>query len=99
MAPPYGEYPPGGYRKRAPEEYDQALCLIPRDVIDFIIATQPKEWERLKQHYGASVREQFLKRPSREIARRGSLHNLSMFAFTATPKSKTLEIFGTKSSS
>jgi type I restriction enzyme R subunit len=72
-APPYGESPPGGYRKRPPEEYDQSLCLIPRDVIDFIIATQPKEWERLKQHYGSSVKEQFLKRLSREIGRRGAL--------------------------
>jgi len=72
-APPYGEFPPGSYRKRPPEEYDQSLCLISRDVIDFIIATQPKEWERLKQHYGASIKEQFLKRLSREIGRRGTL--------------------------
>ncbi|MEK7763510.1 MAG: RNA-binding domain-containing protein, partial [Nitrospirota bacterium] len=31
-----------------------------------------------------------------EILTRGSLANLSTFAFTATPKSKTLELFGTK---
>jgi len=72
-APPYGEFPPGGYRKRPPEEYDRQLCLLPRDVIDFIIATQPKEWERLKQHYGASVKDEFLRRLAREIARRGTL--------------------------
>lgn len=42
--PPFGEYAPGGYRKRSPEEYDRQLCLIPRDVFDFIYATQPKEW-------------------------------------------------------
>jgi len=70
---PYGESAQGGYRKRPPEEYDASLCLLPRDVIDFILATQPKEWERLKQHYGAAVKEQFLKRLSREIARRGTL--------------------------
>jgi type I restriction enzyme R subunit len=72
-APPYGESAPGGYRKRAPEEYSAALCLLPRDALDFILATQPKEWERLKQHYGAAVKEQFLKRLSREIERRGTL--------------------------
>jgi type I restriction enzyme R subunit len=72
-AAPYGEFPPGGYRKRPPEEYDRSLCLIPRDVIDFVLATQPKEWERFKQHYGATVRGQFLKRLSREIERRGTL--------------------------
>ena len=32
---------PGGFRKRAPEEYDRELCLVPQDVIDFITATQP----------------------------------------------------------
>ncbi len=31
-----------------------------------------------------------------EIERRGRLPNLSTFAFTATPKAKTLELFGTK---
>jgi len=70
---PYGEFPAGGYRKCPPEEYDLSLCLLPRDVIDFVLATQPKEWEKLKQHYGAAVKEQFLKRLSREIERRGTL--------------------------
>src|SRR5438876_659674 len=64
---------PGGYRKRAPEEYDRGLCLLPRDVVDFVLATQPKEWERLKQHHGSGIREQFLKRLSSEIERRGAL--------------------------
>jgi len=70
---PYGENPPGGYRKRQPEDYDRTLCLLPRDVVDFILATQPKEWQKLAQHYGATVREQFLRRLSAEIARRGVL--------------------------
>ena len=69
----YGERPPGGYRKRTSEDYDRALCLIPRDVVDFVLATQPKEWKNLEQHYGAAVREQFLKRLSAEIQRRGAL--------------------------
>jgi type I restriction enzyme R subunit len=71
--PPYGEYVPGGYLKRLREDYDRSLCLIPRDVIDFILATQPKEWQRLKEHHGAEVRERFLKRLSLEIERRGAL--------------------------
>ena len=36
----------GGYRKRAPEDYDRAHCLLPRDVFDFLLATQPKEWAK-----------------------------------------------------
>ncbi|MBM3312266.1 MAG: type I restriction endonuclease subunit R, partial [Candidatus Aminicenantes bacterium] len=70
---PYGEFSPGSYRKRSPEEYDPTLCLLPRDVLDFVLATQPREWERLKQHYGAAVKEQFLRRLSREIERRGTI--------------------------
>ncbi len=52
--PPYGETPPGG-GKRKPEDYDRALCLLPRDVVDFVLATQPKEWKKLEQHHGAAV--------------------------------------------
>ncbi len=73
-APPaYGETPPGGYRKRAPEDYDRTLCLLPRDVVDFVLATQPAEWKKLGEHHGAAVREQFLKRLAAEIGRRGAL--------------------------
>lgn len=64
---------PGGYRSRKPEEYDRKLCLIPRDVLDFVYATQPKEWEKLKAQHGAEVKEKFLARLSREIAQRGVL--------------------------
>ena len=71
--PPYGENPPGGYRRRNPEDCDRALCLLPRDVVDFVLATQPREWKRLQQHHGEAVREQFLKRLSAEIERRGAL--------------------------
>ena len=70
---PYGDTPPGGYRKRRPDDYDRTLCLLPRDVVDFVLATQPKEWQKLAQHHGAAVREQFLKRLAVEIERRGVL--------------------------
>ncbi len=66
----YGEGPAGGYRKRTPEEYDRHRSLIPREALDFVYATQPKEWERLTQHHGAEVKERFLARVSSEIAKR-----------------------------
>jgi type I restriction enzyme R subunit len=73
-SPSYGDQPvPGGYRRRRPEDYDRALCLIPADVIDFLLATQPKEWARLKQHHGDDVKPRLLGRLSREIGRRGAL--------------------------
>lgn len=69
----YGDWPPGDYRKRSPEDYDRELCLISQDTLDFIVATQPKEWERLNQHYGSDVKAHFLKRLSNEIKKRGTL--------------------------
>src|SRR5688572_24701653 len=70
----YGESPPGSYRKRHQEDYDRTLCLLPRDVVDFILATQIKEWKQLEQHHGKeAVQEQFLKRLAAEIERRGAL--------------------------
>ncbi len=73
VSPPYGSTPPGGYHKRTPEAYDRLLCLLPRDVLDFVLATQPKEWQKLAQHHGAAVKDQFLKRLATEIERRGAL--------------------------
>ena len=64
---------PGGYRKRTSDDYNRALCLIPEDVLDFVLVTQPQEWQRLSQHHGAAVEEQFLKRLASEIARRGAI--------------------------
>ncbi len=69
----YGSSLPGGYRRRSPSDYDRTLCLIPRDVLDFIYATQPKEWEKLKGHYGEEAKGRFLKRLAREIETRGAL--------------------------
>lgn len=64
---------PGGYHRRRSEDYDRELCLLPDDIVDFILATQPKEWEKLSQHYGLQVKERFLRRLSSEIERRGAL--------------------------
>jgi len=71
--PPYGDNLPGSFRKRTPADYDRALCLIPRDVVDFILATQPKEWEKLQQHHGAEVKQRFLRHLARAIEHRGTL--------------------------
>ena len=72
--PTFGDEPaPGGYHRRRAEDYDRALCLVPTDVVDFLLATQPRQWEKLTQHHGADVKSRFLGRLSREIARRGAL--------------------------
>lgn len=71
--PPYGQTLPGGYLRRDPKEDDRKRCLLPHDVLDFIYATQPKAWEKLKQHHGAEVKERFLARVAGEVSRRGVL--------------------------
>ena len=53
---------PGGYRKHTSEEYDKALCLIPEDVLNFIYATQPKEWDKFKKQHEGDARTPFLQR-------------------------------------
>ncbi|MGH8631023.1 MAG: hypothetical protein ACREU7_09700 [Burkholderiales bacterium] len=68
-----GGFDAGGWQRRPPEQYDRALCLIPDDVLAFVYATQPKAWEKLKQHHGAEVKEKFLQRLAREVESRGTL--------------------------
>ena len=69
----WGDMSSGGYLRRVPDDYDRDLCLLPQDAIDFVLATQPKEWTRLKQHHGAAVKERFLQRLTAEIKQRGAL--------------------------
>ncbi|MGH9381058.1 MAG: type I restriction endonuclease [Thermoanaerobaculia bacterium] len=70
---PYEGLLPGGYQKRTAKEYDRTLCLLPRDVVDFVLATQPQTWERLAEHHGSGVEQQFLQRLASEVGRRGVL--------------------------
>ncbi len=64
---------PGGYRKRSPDDYHRGLCLDPDAVLGFLYATQPEEWEKLKQQHGPDVKPRFLQRLASEIANRGTL--------------------------
>ncbi|MBN2560395.1 MAG: type I restriction endonuclease subunit R [Phycisphaerae bacterium] len=68
-----GVLTPGGYQRRKPDDYDRELCLIPSDVIDFIYATQPKEWEKLKKLHGEDAKAKFLRRLASEIQKRGTI--------------------------
>ena len=71
-----GAYVPGGYNKRSPEEYDKSFCLIPKDVLDFILITQPKEWDKLKKNVPNETESHFLNRLADEIKKYGTLHVL-----------------------
>ncbi|MGL5949157.1 MAG: hypothetical protein ACRCYV_09010, partial [Aeromonas sp.] len=37
-------------------KYHQELALYPEDVIAFVQATQPQQWEKLAQHFPATER-------------------------------------------
>lgn len=63
-----------GYRVRAwDRDYDRALCLDPELVVQFVLTTQPKTWEKLKLQHGDEVKPRFLKRLAKEIGSRGTL--------------------------
>ena len=72
-APSAGEFTPGGYHRRTTDDYDRSLCLIPQDVLDFIYATQPREWDAFKKMLGNEAKERLLKRLAGEIQKRGAL--------------------------
>jgi type I restriction enzyme R subunit len=69
-------YVPGGYHKRASEQYDKSLCLLPKDALDFILITQPKAWDKLKKNAPNETEAHFLNRLSDEIRKYGTLHVL-----------------------
>ena len=62
-----------GFQMRESAEYDRARCLLPDDVTEFLRATQPDKWQRLKELYGAEAQSRFMRRLANEIDRRGSL--------------------------
>jgi type I restriction enzyme, R subunit len=72
----YGAWIPGNYQSRADADFDKKLLLLPKDTLDFVMTTQPKEWQRLSEHHGADVKTKFLKRVSAEIEKHGLLHVL-----------------------
>ena len=61
---PYGRFAPGGYRKRLPEDYDRGLCLDPDVVLDFIYATQPRQWEKSQSQQARNLRSWRCARPA-----------------------------------
>jgi type I restriction enzyme, R subunit len=62
-----------GYKSRNSRDYDRALCLIPREVLDFIQATQPQEWQKFITQYGEEAKPKLLKRLAEVIKKRGTL--------------------------
>ena len=73
-----GEFLRGGYLKRQPSDYDRAVCLDTGLALDFIYATQPKEWTKFKKQYGNGVdyndaKQKLVQRLDHDIRARGTL--------------------------
>ncbi len=66
----------GGYRRRDAADYDKELCLIPKDVLGFIFATQPKEWQKMLAQHGADAKPTLFRRLASEIHKHGTLRVL-----------------------
>ena len=65
-----------GYRSLPQADYDKDFCLIPHEVLQFIQATQPKEYQKLHRQYRADTSQKLLLRISKVIANRGVLEVL-----------------------
>lgn len=67
-----------GYTQRQPSSYDKALCLIPDDVIAFVQATQPDQWQKLERQYGTAEEtgRRLCERLQSQIERKGTLEIL-----------------------
>lgn len=72
----YSPWIPGGYRHRKDSDFSKETLLLERDLTDFVMATQPEEWERLSQHHGSDVKAKLCKRVASEIEKHGLIHVL-----------------------
>jgi type I restriction enzyme R subunit len=66
----------GGYQKRAPTDYDEALALFPDDVISFIRDSQTKRWAQLETLLADKTRTTVLDCLAKELASKGTLQVL-----------------------
>ncbi len=62
-----------GWKERPPAAYDRGLCLDPGPLVDFIQATQPKEWQQFTQQYGPAARDLLLQRVAKVIETEGAV--------------------------
>lgn len=66
----------GGFEKRNPDAYDEALALFPDDVTTFLQESQPTKWAALEGLLGPKTAVTVLDGLSKELALKGTLHVL-----------------------
>ena len=66
----------GGYEKRRPDTFDEALALFPEDVSGFLKDSQPANWQALDALLGPKTAATVLDSLSKELGLKGTLHVL-----------------------
>ena len=66
----------GGYDKRSPSAFDEALALFPDDVSGFLKDSQPAKWGSLEALLGPKAAATVLDSLSKELELKGALHVL-----------------------
>ena len=66
----------GGYEKRSPNTYDEALALFSADVTGFLKESQPAKWQALEALLGPKTAPTVLDGLSKELELKGTLHVL-----------------------
>lgn len=65
-----------GYIEGTSKNYDKTLALYPKDLLEYIKTTSPKDYEKLSKSYGSKVNEQILSRVAKQLDSYGALHCL-----------------------
>lgn len=63
----------GGWTKGFPVDYDRELALDAAQLVAFLEATQPKQWQKLEVIHGANLEQKVVERVASEIDARGTL--------------------------
>ena len=66
----------GGYEKRSPNAFDEALALFSVDVSGFLKDSQPSKWQALEALLGPKITATVLGNLSKELKLKGTLHVL-----------------------
>ena len=66
----------GGYDKRNPNTYDEALALFPADVIGFLMESQQTKWQALEALLRSKTTPTVLESLSKELEHKGTLYVL-----------------------
>ena len=66
----------GYVRRNSIRNYNKVMCLDPELTLQFVMDTQPRDWEKFKRVYGEKAEEKFFYRLINEIDNKGTIHVL-----------------------